>query len=228
MNVTWLGQAGFLLEKNGKKILIDPYLSDSCGKANSNSRRRTALDVSFLSVKPDVIILTHEHADPTDLETLEHYLPGAGNVLVLAGANAWNKVRALGGNNNYVRFCPGSRWTWEEFTFTAVRAAHSDPQAIGVVVDDSCRKYYFTGDTLYHEDIFPALPADLWAVFLPINGRGNNMNAADAADFARRTGAKCSVPVHYGMFDEIDPAVFSAENRILLKPYQRIRWEEEK
>ena len=29
MNVTWLGQAGFLLEKNGKKILIDPYLSDS-------------------------------------------------------------------------------------------------------------------------------------------------------------------------------------------------------
>ena len=29
--IQWLGQAGFLiLTSNGKKIAIDPYLSDSC------------------------------------------------------------------------------------------------------------------------------------------------------------------------------------------------------
>lgn len=228
MKVIWLGQAGFLLEKNDKKILIDPYLSDACGKTNPASWRRLPLDEQFLSVKPDVILLTHDHADHTDMETLKYYLPGNGNVLVLAGANAWQKVRALGGTNNYVRFRPGCRWTWEGVTFTAVKAEHSDPESIGVIVDDGSRKLYFTGDTLYHEEIFDMLPPDLWAVFLPINGRGNNMNAEDAAAFAQRTGARFCVPVHYGMFDEIDPAVFPAKNRILLKPYQIIRWEEEK
>ena len=29
MKVTWLGQAGLLIETNGTKIMIDPYLSDS-------------------------------------------------------------------------------------------------------------------------------------------------------------------------------------------------------
>lgn len=227
MKVTWLGQAGFLLEKNGKKILIDPYLSDACGKRNPASRRRLPLQEAFLSIVPDVILLTHAHADHTDLETLQHYLPGNGNVLVLAGANAWQEARTLGGSNNYVRFRPGCRWTWENFTFTAVKAEHSDPESIGVIVDDGSRKLYFTGDTLYQEDIFSMLPKDLWAVFLPINGRGNNMNAADAAAFARRTGARYSIPVHYGMFDEIDPKVFCAENRLLPTPYQSISWEED-
>ena len=61
MKVTWLGQAGFLLEKNGKKILIDPYLSDACGKRNPASRRRLPLQEEFLSIVPDVILLTHAH-----------------------------------------------------------------------------------------------------------------------------------------------------------------------
>lgn len=226
MNVIWLGQAGFLLETDSKTILLDPYLSDSCAKANPNSYRRTPLDERYLTIKPDVILLTHEHADHTDMETLSHYLPGQGGVLVLAGANAWNKVRALGGSNNYVSFRPGTRWTWEGITFTAVPAEHSDPQAIGVVVDDGEKKLYFTGDTLYNEAIFPTLPEDLHAVFLPINGRGNNMNPEDAAQFARRTGAAYSVPVHFGMFDDIDPAVYPAENRIIPKVYERIIWEE--
>ena len=34
MKLTWLGQAGLLFETDGKKILIDPYLSDSVVKVN--------------------------------------------------------------------------------------------------------------------------------------------------------------------------------------------------
>lgn len=171
MNVIWLGQAGFLLERNGKTILIDPYLSDFCAAANPNSYRRTPLDPRYLTIKPDVILLTHEHADHTDMDTLSHYLPGQNEVLVLAAANAWHKVRGLGGAN-YVSFRPGTRWTWDDITFTAVPAEHSDPESIGVIVDDGEKKYYFTGDTLYNERIFPHLPKNLYAVFLPINGKG--------------------------------------------------------
>lgn len=227
MKVTWLGQAGFLLEKNGKKILLDPYLSDSCGKVNPASFRRTPIDESYFSIQPDAILLTHDHMDHTDMETLEHYLPGKGGILVLAGANAWDKVRAFGGANNYVRFRPGTHWSWEGLEFTAVRAEHSDPESIGIVVDDGGKKYYFTGDTLYNEDVLASLPKDLYAVFLPINGKGNNMNACDAAVFAARSGAKYSVPVHFGMFDEINPAVFKAENAVIPVAYQQITLESE-
>lgn len=225
MNITWLGQAGFLLEVNEKKIMIDPYLSDACGKLNPSSYRRTPVDEKYLAMKPDVIVLTHDHLDHTDRETLEHYLPGEGGVLVLAAANAWNNVRTFGGANNYVRFRPGTNWTWEGIAFTAVPAEHSDPDAIGVIVDDGEKKYYFTGDTLYNKDVLASLPTDLYAVFLPVNGKGNNMNMVDAALFAAETGAKFSVPVHFGMFDELDPMQFTAENRIIPEAYRLIEWE---
>ena len=34
MKITWLGQAGLLLEKGDFKIMIDPYFSDSVAKVN--------------------------------------------------------------------------------------------------------------------------------------------------------------------------------------------------
>ena len=222
MNIIWLGQAGFALEHKGKTILIDPYLSDACGKLNPNSWRRTPIAPHWLEVKPDVIVLTHDHIDHTDMETLPHYLPGQGGTLVLAAANAWTRVRTLGGSNNYVRMTPGTRWTWEDLVFIAVPAEHSDTEAIGIIVDDGEHKYYFTGDTLYNEAIFPCLPDELYAVFLPINGVGNNMNCTDAAAFAARTGARYSVPVHFGMFDELDPTRFPAPNRVIPTAYQPI------
>ena len=222
MKITWLGQAGFLLEKNGKKILVDPYLSNACGEKNPASFRRTPVDEAYLNIQPDVILLTHDHMDHTDLQTLKHYLPGDGGILVLAGANAWEKVRTFGGSNNYVRFRPGSRWNWEGIVFSAVPAEHSDPEAIGIIVDDGGKKYYFTGDTLYNEEILTRLPDDLYVVFLPINGKGNNMNAADASEFAVNTVAKYSVPIHFGMFDDLDPSIFTADNAVIPSAFKPV------
>ena len=48
------------------------------------------------------------------------------------------------------------------------------------------------------------------------------MNAYDAAHFAKKCGAKYSVPVHWGMFDDIDPQIFKADNRIIPEIYKEI------
>ena len=45
------------------------------------------------------------------------------------------------------------------------------------------------------------------------------MNARDAADFACEIGARCAVPLHYGLFDSIDPKDFDFDNTLILKPY---------
>ena len=54
------------------------------------------------------------------------------------------------------------------------------------------------------------------------------MNAEDAVRFAMKTGAKYSVPVHFGMFDSLDPTVFLAENRVIPTVYEPVFKEEEK
>lgn len=52
MRVTYLGQAGLLFEKDGFKIMIDPYLSDSVEKINPKNYRRVKVDESFLRLSP--------------------------------------------------------------------------------------------------------------------------------------------------------------------------------
>ena len=71
MKITWLGQAGLLMETGGKIVLIDPYLSNSVAKVNPLNDRRVPVEEQFLHIKPDVIICTHNHLDHVDPETLK-------------------------------------------------------------------------------------------------------------------------------------------------------------
>ena len=223
MKVTWLGQAGLLLETEGKKIIVDPYLSDSVEKVNPKNYRRVPVDRSFLEIKPDIIVLTHDHLDHTDPETLEHYLGEDSSLVLIAPYNAWQSARKFGGNNNYVCLNRHSRFTVDGIEFYAVKAEHSDLMAVGVVINAEGKNYYVTGDTLYNDDIFGDLPDDIEAVFLPVNGVGNNMNAYDAQKFAERTGAKKAVPMHFGLFDELNGDIFKAENRVIPEIYKEIK-----
>ena len=48
------------------------------------------------------------------------------------------------------------------------------------------------------------------------------MNMTDAARFAAKVGAKKTVPLHFGMFDELNPELFCCENRVIPKLYEEI------
>ncbi|MBR2635096.1 MAG: MBL fold metallo-hydrolase [Clostridia bacterium] len=222
MRILFLGQAGLYFEKASFGVLIDPYLSDSIGKRNSAMVRRVAVDPSFFDLKPQVMIFTHDHLDHFDPETAEHFLNRAEAMTVMGPRSVWSRARNFGGAHNYVQFDSGTLWTEGPFRFRAVKACHSDPDAIGVILEDGEKKYYVTGDTLYNEGIFPALPQGLEAVFLPINGAGNNMNAADAAAFARRTGAKYAVPLHVGLYDDLAAESFPFARKIIPEIYKEI------
>lgn len=224
MKVTWLGQAGLLFETNKKTIIVDPYLSDSVKKIEPQNYRRVAADERFLQIKPDIILLTHNHLDHTDPETLSHYLSHDSTVTVLASGNAWQNVRkAFGGvKNNYIQFNCGTEWTEGELYFKAVYAEHSDDRAIGVVMYAEGKTYYITGDTLYNAKIFKELPEKIDYVFLPINGRGNNMNMSDAKRFCEKIGAP-AIPLHCGLFDEIDMNVWQYENKKVPEFYKEIQ-----
>lgn len=220
--IIWLGQAGVLFEFDNCTVMVDPYLSDSVKEIEPQNYRRTPVDESFFNIKPHILVFTHAHLDHYDPETVKHFITKKSALTVLSPTSVWSKVREHGGNNNYVLFNRHTRWTERGVTFTAVKACHSDPDAIGVIIDDGERKYYITGDTLYNEDIFADLPDDIYALFLPVNGVGNNMNMADAAHFAKKTNVEKVIPIHIGMFDNKSAEDFEVSNKIIPEIYKEI------
>ena len=225
MKITWLGQAGLLFEKGDVKIMIDPYLSDSVAKVNPQNARRVPVEEALFDLSPDIMIFTHDHIDHYDPETAPHFLHKQDKCMtVLCPASVWQKARQEGGGHNYVQFNRHTEWTEKGLCFAAVKAEHSDAQAIGVIIYDleADKRYYVTGDTLYNKTVLADLPQGIDVIFLPVNGMGNNMNMLDAARFAKECGAKVAVPLHFGLFDSLDPRDFPFENKVIPAIYREI------
>ena len=222
MKITWLGQAGLVFEKENKVIMIDPYFSDSVGKKDAAKHRRSEVPSHLLEIKPDVLIFTHNHLDHFDPETVCNLLGEDTAITVLAPWSVWKEVKEYGGKNNYVTFNRGTTWTEYGISFRAVYAEHSDEHAIGLVIDDGEKKYFITGDTLYNEKIFCDIPDDVYALFLPINGVGNNMNMEDAKRFCERVNPEIAIPIHCGLFDDIDMNEFAYDKKTVPVMYKEI------
>src|SRR5256885_2544424 len=71
----WLGQSGYLLLWKGKKVLIDPYLSDSLTKKYASTNKphvrmsERVVDPSLLK-NISIVTSSHNHTDHLDGETL--------------------------------------------------------------------------------------------------------------------------------------------------------------
>lgn len=222
MKITWIGQSGLLFEKDDYKIIIDPYLSDSVEKVNPQNYRRAKINHDLFQIRPNMMIFTHNHLDHYDPDTAEKFITKDSDITVLSPFSVWNEVRKIGGNNNYVMFNKGTVWTENGIEVTAVKAEHSDAYAVGVIINDGARKYYVTGDTLYNKEIFKDIPDDIYAVFLPVNGLGNNMNITDAEKFCERINPHFAVPVHCGMFDNIDVRKFNYKKMVVPEIYKEV------
>ena len=150
MKITWLTQAGILFENGNITVMVDPYFSNSVGEQiSAEKNRRIPADMSFLDKNPDVVLITHDHLDHLDPETIEAILERAKKpITFMAPENAFKKLVKYGGPHNYVMLNPHSVWSERGVTFYAVRAEHSDRTAVGFILDDGEKTYYVSGDTL--------------------------------------------------------------------------------
>lgn len=226
METVWLGQAGLYMKCSNATIILDPYFSDSVKEhSDPSKKRRVPIDEHFLSVEPDFLMFTHNHLDHFDPQTASIYLSREKKMTVLAPSSVLPKARSFGGrHHNYVQMNRHTVWTEKGIRFESVKAEHSDEFAVGFIIEELSTgdKYYITGDTLYNREILHDIPPDIHAIFLPINGAGNNMNMTDAAVLAKESGAKLAVPVHFGMFDSLDPHEFPFENKVIPELYKKI------
>lgn len=219
MKITWLTQSGLLFQGHSIRIISDPYLF------GNEDKRRTVADTSCLDEGADIILITHDHPDSCDKESLRVLLNRSESATVLVSESAYEGVAAMpeAKGHNVILAAPHTVWSEKGVTVYTVHAEHSDRTAVGYIIDDGKKTYYISGNTLYNydviDDVLDLVLDGVDCAFLPISGRENNMNAKDAADFAYELDAKCAVPVHYGLFDDVDPEDFDFDDRIILTPF---------
>jgi L-ascorbate 6-phosphate lactonase len=236
MQITWLGQAGFLFEKEGFAFMVDPYLSDSLNESVGEIfKRLIPVKEKFLEVDPDLLIFTHAHGDHADEKTIKKLLSSSKKIDVLCPQGVYEKLKPqYVYQHNLVLFDRGNEWTKNGITFRAIKAAHSDISAVGVIFKMEGQSIYITGDTLYNREIFTDLDEPIDLLFVAINGAGNNMNIDDALRFTKRIAPKAAIPMHWGMFPtfSIHPDPFieglkgSNIKTLKMRPFEVIKFRE--
>ena len=243
----WLGQSGFLLQWNGKRVLIDPYLSDSLTKkydATEKPHVRVSERVVDAALLCNISIVTssHNHTDHLDADTLIpilHNNPGIKFIIPEANREfvaervKCEKEFPLGLN-------AGSSVTVDQFTFHGIPAKHNEIESdesgncrfMGYVISFGKYNIYHSGDTLWFDEMINLLsPFKVDIAMLPINGNdparkvAGNLNCEEAASLGKAIGARCVIPCNYDMFTfntaDIKDFVRAAEK--IHQPYRVLR-----
>ncbi len=214
LGITWLGQSGYLYDfPGGLTVCIDPYLSHA--KSGGQTRPRlTPIVIPATAIAADLVLTTHDHIDHFDEISLRPLAerPAA----VFAGPTScrahWLAMGLPG--ERFLRLDQGNSLTVAGLRLTATYAEHSsgpNRDAIGVLLETDGIRIYQTGDSEHTErlaDEARGLQPDLLTV--PINGRGGNMTAAQAAALTKLVAPRVVIPMHYGMFADntADPEDF--------------------
>jgi L-ascorbate metabolism protein UlaG (beta-lactamase superfamily) len=222
LNIWWLGQSGFLLQWAGKRVLIDPYLSDSLTKKYANTDKphirmsERVIDPALLK-SISIVTSSHNHTDHLDVETLGPVLKNNRGIrFIIPEANRNFVADRVQCDPEFpVGLNAGQSVNIDGFTFYGIAAKHNELEKdergfykyMGYVIESGSWKIYHSGDTLWYDDMVPALaPFAVDVAMLPINGddpaRGvaGNLNAKEAAELSKKIHAKWVVPCHYDMF----------------------------
>jgi L-ascorbate metabolism protein UlaG (beta-lactamase superfamily) len=223
LRISWLGQSGFLLEHNGGRLVVDPYLSDSLttkyvGTDLPHVRMAGRVVDAAKLTGIEVVTSSHNHTDHLDAETL---IPlresNAGLRMVIPEANRAFVANRLGcavdwpiGVDDHI---PVEVAGWR---LTGVAAAHNELDRdergrcrfLGFIIQRGPWTIYHSGDTLRYKGLIERVEIFAPSVaLLPINGNkperrvAGNMDGREAADVAQAIGAKMVIPHHFDMFE---------------------------
>jgi L-ascorbate metabolism protein UlaG (beta-lactamase superfamily) len=206
--LTWLGQAGFLLETANRRLLIDPWVSPH------DARLLDPPAFELVSETIDWVLVTHEHGDHLDLPFLRRLAQRSPSARLILP----EPIAALAeGALPLTSVSPGDGFDLDELHVHVVPAWHAvnaadgysdgEGRIVGYVISGAGPTIYHAGDTIPNPALETALrdqAVDL--ALLPINGRdaerearnlAGNLNAREAVELAGAIGAHTLVPYHW-------------------------------
>jgi L-ascorbate 6-phosphate lactonase len=237
IRLTWLGQSGFCFTTEaGKRIYLDPYLSDACERLFGFKRLSLPAIVPE-DVKADWVILTHEHADHLDPDALPVIARNNPDCRFAGPAGCNDGLEAAGiSPERRVLLEPNQRHDLGDLIVHTVPADHGDisASALALVLEFDGVRVMATGDSSWRPVLFKPLYDLKPDVVLPaINGVFGNMNHIDAARLVSEAKPRFAIPCHFWTLAEQgagDPAgfihacaVMCPETRaMLLKPGEEL------
>jgi len=222
LHLWWLGQSGFLLQWQGKHVLLDPYLSDSLTvKYAATDKPHVRLTERVVAPERlnfiDVVTSSHNHTDHLDADTLaplRRVNPELRMLVPLANRDFVAKRLSMD-PQALATVDAGQRVELAGFEFSGIPAAHEALERdalgrfiyLGYVVRLGPWIVYHSGDTIPYEGMVDLLrPWHIDVALLPINGRAperrvaGNLWGREAARLAKGIGARLVIPCHYDMF----------------------------
>jgi L-ascorbate metabolism protein UlaG (beta-lactamase superfamily) len=240
----WLGQSGFLLQWKGKRVLIDPYLSDSLTKKYADTDKphtrmsERVIDPELLK-NISIITSSHNHTDHLDAETIIPVLKNnPGITFLIPEANRDFVAGRLKCETGFpVGLTDGKSVTIGDFTFYGIPAKHNEIERdengnckyMGYVIAFDGHHIYHSGDTLWFDEMADLLkPFSIDVALLPINGNApgrkvaGNLDCHEAAKLGKAIGARWVIPCHYDMFtfNTADVKEFVKEAIIAGQPFK--------
>ena len=157
-SATWLGQAAFLISMGGKTILTDPYLSEYASPVGFLGPRRFVPPGLAVGDLPpiDILIVSHNHYDHLDAETIEA-LPGKDRMVVVVPLRLGGFFRERG-------YSDVRELDWHQsldlggVTVTALPANHFSKRSfwdanetlwMSAAIASAGNRLFFSGDTGY-------------------------------------------------------------------------------
>ncbi len=237
--VRWLGHAGFVIEWQGYRILLDPNVSAWC----MVSRRRQEPPRDIESLGPiDAVLISHAHFDHLDLPTLAR-LRRVAAVLLPRGSEDY--LEAASWRDKAIPMLAGDRWSpvaGAGLEIIAAQAQHngnrwhpfnSHHRALSYIIRWRGEAIYFAGDSGLG-DHFAAigrafkprvaiLPIGAYAPRFPL--ARYHLSPEEAVEAAVLLGAETIVPAHFGTFTLSLDRPSSALPRFAAEARRRgVRW----
>jgi L-ascorbate 6-phosphate lactonase len=210
VGLSWTGQAGFAFKDSAGLIYhIDPYLSDICSQTVGYHRMNPP-PVEAGDVAADFILITHEHHDHLDDESIPAIAKANPDVTFIAPRASIQSLMELNiSNNRLITIQRGEHRKIGTVNVKAVMAHHTE-DSVGYLLQFDDVVCYHTGDTIYSDDLIPIKDEHPHIMMTCMNGRLGCMNIPDAAHLTAHIQPRFAIPMHHGMFQEntADPKEF--------------------
>lgn len=220
IRIRHLGQAGFMISDGKTVVLIDPYLSYSVDDGDKWIRKYAPPIKAEELTDAELVLLSHDHLDHVDPETLVKLCAAAPGCRFAASASfAVKRLSEIGIPRERIipLECDVPLSFADGLSVMPVPAAHEElhPCAeggyaeLGFILDIDGRRLYHGGDTCVYDGLCDRIRGVDIGI-LPVNGRDErrhamdcigNMNAGEAAQLAHDAGIGCTVPCHWELYE---------------------------
>ncbi|GAC1706341.1 MAG: hypothetical protein NVS9B7_15170 [Flavisolibacter sp.] len=215
--MVWFGHSSYFLQLDSKKILVDPIFSGSASPLKFTTRSFKGTDVYTAEEMPDIdlLILSHDHWDHLDYDTLQKLKPKIKRIIT--GLGVGTHLERWGFNSKIIE-----EMDWHQslrledsIMVYALPARHFSGRAfkrdgslwMSFVLCTPTLRIYIGGDSGY-DDHFRAIGMKYGPFDLAVleNGQYNHywkyihMFPEDVVKAAMDLGAKKIIPVHWAKF----------------------------